>query len=187
MGLFRLPINIMNTTNSATTTDQLQKLFLGRAVGTTYKILGYVSGATSTPSDIVVKTQPDNYYTKIKAESFRILAALVELPELPGFSPDTTSEALSALLTSYSSTSLTAARSSLTLVEEGGYATGKEEGAVYLINLEKLSDTAPKRKDARVDLVRAKQALVAHLDLPIGRYLNSIKLTAGKFKSVEIV
>lgn len=172
--------------NKATTVKELPALLGGQPVGTTFKIEGYVNSAGMT-KDLVVQTIGPDAYAEMKKQSLEILEK-ASAPELPGFPPVIVAQARSALMEAYRDTEAAKAFTDpYTVAETKGYSTKDGDPSVYLIRLKDLSKRPLSAPDSRVDLVRAKAALVRHLDLPAGRYMHAIKLTDGKFKSVEKV
>lgn len=156
-------------------------------MGTTFKIDGYVDSSGAT-KNLIVRTLGPADYAKMKKQSLEILEK-IPAPELPGFPPVIVAQARSALMTAYgaSGNEDKVFKDPYTVAEQGGFSTRQGEAAVYLLRLEDVSKRDKHAADPRVDLVRAKAALVRALDLPAGRYLHTIKLSEGKFESVEKV
>jgi hypothetical protein len=166
--------------------SELPKLLGGQPVGSTFKIEGYVDSAGTT-KDLLVKTLGPNDYASMKQQSLAILEKNVA-PELPGFPPVIVAQARDALMTSYrGSGQSNSFKDPYVEAEEGGYSIKPGEPSIYMLRLEDMSERTKVAVDPRVDLVRAKAALVRALELPAGRYMHAIKLTDGKFKSVQKV
>ncbi len=156
-------------------------------MGTTFKISGYVDSSGVT-KNLLVRTLGPGDYAKMKKQSLEILEQ-TPAPEVPGFPPVVVAQARSALMAAYRDSGGEAKvfKDPYTVAEEGGFSTREGEPAIYLLRLEDLSERGKTPADPRVDLVRAKSALTRALDLPAGRYLHTIKLSEGKFESVEKV
>lgn len=169
----------------ANNTKELPAVLGGQPVGTTFKIDGYVDSAGVT-KNLVVRTLGPDDYAKMKKQSLEILEK-TPAPEVPGFPPVIVAQARDALMTAYRSTDFKAFTDPYTQADEKGFSTKAGEDSVYLLRLEDLSARTTHTDDPRIDLVRAKSALVRALDLPAGRYLHAVKLTDGKFVSVEKV
>jgi hypothetical protein len=173
---------------TATTLKELPTILGGAPVGTTIRIDGYVDSAGVT-KNLVVRTLGPDGYVEMKKASLEILEK-TPAPELPGFPPVVAAQARDALMASYRSdpkASEKVFKDPYTEAPEGGYSTKEGEPAIYLLRTEDCSPNNREISDTRVDLVRAKAALVRSLNLPAGRYLHTIKLSEGKFKSVQLV
>lgn len=174
----------------ATNIKELPALLAGIPVGTELKIKGYVDSAGTT-KDLHVKTLGPDDYAEMKQESLKILEE-TKAPELPGFPPTLVAQARDALMASYRVTpsenaKARAFKDPYVEAEKGGYSTKPDEEAIYLLRLRDMSPKSLASSDFRVDLVRAKAALVRSLDLPAGRYMHAVKLRDGGFESVEKV
>lgn len=166
--------------------SELPKLLGGQPVGSTFKIEGYVDSAGAT-KDLLVKTLGPNDYASMKQKSLEILEKNTA-PELPGFPPVIVAQARDALMASYRGSSQSESfKDPYVAAEEGGYSIKPGEPSIYMLRLEDLSPRDKSWRDTRIDLVRAKAAMVRALDLPAGRYMHTVKLTDGKFKSVQKV
>lgn len=174
---------------TATTLKELPAVLGGAPVGTTFRIDGYVDSAGVT-KDLVVKTLGPDDYARMKKDSLEILEKN-QAPDLPGFPPVIVAQARDALMASYRGESGRAVgkdfKDPYTEATEGGYSLKQGEESIYLLRTEDCAPQGRGNADPRVDLVRAKAALVRSLDLPAGRYLHTIKLTEGKFKAVQRV
>lgn len=156
-------------------------------MGTTFEIDGYVD-SSGTTKNLVVRTLGPDDYVKMKKQSLEILER-IPAPELPGFPPVIVAQARAALMAAYGAGGGEdkVFKNPYTVAEQGGFSTREGEPAIYLLRLEDVSKRDKPAADPRIDLVRAKAALVRALDLPAGRYLHTIKLSEGKFKSAAKV
>ncbi len=173
---------------TATTTKELPAILGGAPIGTTFLIKGYVDSAGVT-KDLRVQTLGPDDYAKMKADSLKILED-TPAPVVPGFPPLLVAQARDALMESYRGSAQASGKTftdPYTPAPEGGYSTKEGEDAIYLLRTKDVSAQSKTITDPRVDLVRAKSALVKTLDLPAGRYMHTIKLAEGRFKSVEVV
>ena len=167
-------------------TSELPAMFSGSAVGTTYKVKGYRDSSGLT-RDITVRTLPPEGYVRMKEASLKKLEETQTLPDVTGFPADLIRQAAASLMEGYRSAMAgDSFNSPLMEAKAGGYSTRPDSTAVYLTRLEVLQDSNPAR-DSRVDLTRAKLALARAMDLPVSRYIHSLKLEDGKFESVKKV
>lgn len=173
--------------NKATTVQELPALLGGAPIGSTYRIEGYVDSAGATKT-LTVKTLAADGYAKMKKESLEMLEKN-SAPTVPGFHPAMVAQARDVLMDSYRDKPDKEGtfKDPYVVAKAGGYSTKEGEPSVYLLRLECIDSSPKPPLDPRGDLVRAKAALVKALDLPAGRYLHTVKLTDGKFKSVELV
>lgn len=171
--------------NKANNLKELAALLGGQPIGSTFKIEGYVSSDAVT-RDLTVRTLGPDSHADMKRKSLEILKTRAA-PEVAGFHPVIVAQARDALMAAYrGGGEAKPFKDPYEAAPEGGYYTKVGEPSIYMLRLEDLSNR-PKLTDTRVDLVRAKAALVRALDLPAGRYMHAVKLTDGKFKSVQKV
>ena len=177
----------MNTPKQADSYAELPLLLGGKPIGTIYHIEGYVD-SSGCVKDLTVKTIGVEAYAKMKLESLAILTKK-DAPVIPGMPAPLVAQARDALIAAYSVTGGFTGefKDPYTESPAGGYSVKPGEPAIYLLRMENLSPQGPAVADTRVDLVRAKAALVRALNLPAGRYMHALKLSAGKFKSVKLV
>lgn len=135
-----------------------------------------------------VRTLRLDSYADMKRKSLEILEKM-EAPEVPAFPPALVAQARDALMASYRGvdTPTREFKDPYQEAPEGGYYTKEGEAAIYLLRLENIGPADKTISDPRIDLVRAKSALVKTLDLPAGRYMHSIKLALGKFEKVTAI
>lgn len=171
--------------NIANNVKELAVLLRGQPIGSTFKIEGYVSSDGKT-RDLTVRTLGLDSYAAMKRKSLELLEKCAA-PEVTGYHPAIVAQARDSLMAAYRGDGeVRPFKDPYDAVPEGGYSTKVGEPSIYMLRLEDLS-ARPKLTDTRVDLVRAKAALVRSMDLPAGRYIHTVKLTDGKFKSVQKV